>query len=58
MDRSKLSLGSWAFTFGPFSVTTETGRLTREGVEVKLRPRAFDSLRVLVRTSPSLAMWR
>jgi len=36
------------FTFGPFSVTTETGRLTREGVEVKLRPRAFDSLRVLV----------
>jgi DNA-binding winged helix-turn-helix (wHTH) protein/Flp pilus assembly protein TadD len=37
------------FSFGPFSLITETGRLTRDGVPVKLRPRAFDSLRVLVR---------
>jgi DNA-binding winged helix-turn-helix (wHTH) protein len=36
------------FTFGPFSLNTDAGRLTREGVEVKLRPRAFETLRVLV----------
>jgi len=36
------------FTFGPFLLTTDAGRLTRDGVEVRLRPRAFDTLRVLV----------
>jgi DNA-binding winged helix-turn-helix (wHTH) protein/Flp pilus assembly protein TadD len=36
-----------AFTFGPFSLDTGASRLTREGAEVRLRPRAFHTLRVL-----------
>jgi tetratricopeptide (TPR) repeat protein/DNA-binding winged helix-turn-helix (wHTH) protein len=36
------------FTFGPFSLSTAASRLTREGVEVRLRPRAFHALRVLL----------
>jgi DNA-binding winged helix-turn-helix (wHTH) protein len=36
------------FTFGPFSLNIEASRLTRDGVEVRLRPRAFHTLRVLL----------
>jgi DNA-binding winged helix-turn-helix (wHTH) protein/Flp pilus assembly protein TadD len=36
------------FVFGPFSLDTSAGRLTREGAEVRLRPRAFHTLRVLL----------
>ncbi len=36
------------FVFGPFSLSTATSTLTRDGVEVPLRPRAFHALRVLV----------
>jgi DNA-binding winged helix-turn-helix (wHTH) protein/tetratricopeptide (TPR) repeat protein len=36
-----------AFVFGPFSLSTDTSTLTRDGVEVPLRPRAFHALRVL-----------
>ena len=35
------------FVFGPFSLSTDTATLTRDGVEVPLRPRAFHTLRVL-----------
>jgi DNA-binding winged helix-turn-helix (wHTH) protein/tetratricopeptide (TPR) repeat protein len=34
-------------TFGPFSLDTGASRLTREGAEVRLRPRVFHTLRVL-----------
>jgi DNA-binding winged helix-turn-helix (wHTH) protein/tetratricopeptide (TPR) repeat protein len=37
-----------AFTFGPFSLDTAASRLMRDGVEVRLRPRAFHTLRVLL----------
>jgi DNA-binding winged helix-turn-helix (wHTH) protein/Flp pilus assembly protein TadD len=36
------------FTFGPYSLSTDTSRLTRDGAEVRLRPRAFHALRVLL----------
>lgn len=36
------------FTFGPYSLSTEASTLTRDGVEVRLRPRAFHALRVLL----------
>ena len=36
-----------ALTFGPFSLDTRASRLMREGSEVRLRPRAFHTLRVL-----------
>ena len=36
------------FTFGPFSLSLDPPRLTRDGVEVRLRPRAFSVLRVLL----------
>ena len=36
------------FTFGPYSLNTESSRLTRDGAEVRLRPRAFHALRVLL----------
>ena len=36
------------FSFGPFVLNTKTARLTRDGAEVRLRRRAFDTLRVLV----------
>jgi DNA-binding winged helix-turn-helix (wHTH) protein/tetratricopeptide (TPR) repeat protein len=36
------------FVFGPFSLNTDTFRLTRDGLEVPLRPRAFHVLRVLL----------
>ena len=35
-------------TFGPFCLDAATARLLREGAEVKLRPRAFHALRVLL----------
>jgi DNA-binding winged helix-turn-helix (wHTH) protein/Flp pilus assembly protein TadD len=34
-------------TFGPFSLDTGASRLLREGVEIRLRPRVFHTLRVL-----------
>jgi tetratricopeptide (TPR) repeat protein len=37
-----------AFIFGPFTLDTDASRLTRDGVEVRLRPRAFQALRVLL----------
>ena len=36
------------FTFGPFSLSTQARRLTRDGVDVRLRPRAFRTLQVLL----------
>jgi len=36
------------FSFGPFVLNTTTARLTRDGADVRLRPRAFETLRVLV----------
>jgi DNA-binding winged helix-turn-helix (wHTH) protein len=36
------------FTFGPFSLDTDASRLTRNGVELRVRPRAFHVLRVLL----------
>jgi DNA-binding winged helix-turn-helix (wHTH) protein len=36
------------YTFGPFVLNTKTTRLTRDDVDVHLRPRAFNTLRVLV----------
>src|SRR5687767_9756872 len=36
-----------ALTFGPFSLDTRASRLMREGTDVRLRPRAFHTLRVL-----------
>jgi len=36
------------FTFGPFSLDSSASRLTRDGVELRLRPRAFQTLRVLL----------
>ena len=35
-------------SFGPFVLNTRAARLTRDGADVRLRPRAFDTLRVLV----------
>jgi DNA-binding winged helix-turn-helix (wHTH) protein/tetratricopeptide (TPR) repeat protein len=35
------------FTFGPFSLSTGARRLTRDGADVRLRPQAFQALRVL-----------
>src|SRR5688500_15495008 len=35
-------------TFGPFTPNTDTSRLTRDGAVVRLRPRAFHALRVLL----------
>jgi tetratricopeptide (TPR) repeat protein len=37
------------FTFGPFSLDTGASRFTRDGVDVRLRPLAFNVLRVLLR---------
>jgi len=37
------------FTFGPFALSTSARRLTREGVEIRLRPQAFQALHVLAR---------
>jgi DNA-binding winged helix-turn-helix (wHTH) protein/Tfp pilus assembly protein PilF len=36
------------FTFGPFSLSTDDARFTRDGREVPLRPLAFHTLRVLL----------
>jgi tetratricopeptide (TPR) repeat protein len=36
------------YTFGPFLLNTETSRLTREGQTLRLRPRAFQLLQVLL----------
>jgi tetratricopeptide (TPR) repeat protein len=38
-------------SFGPFSLDPSSTRLTRDGVEVKLRPQAFQALRTLLRHS-------
>lgn len=35
-------------TFGPFTLEPRSSRLLREGVEIRLRPQAFQALRVLV----------
>src|SRR5215213_8502099 len=35
-------------TFGPFVLSTDASRLTRDGAEVRLRPQVFRALRVLV----------
>jgi DNA-binding winged helix-turn-helix (wHTH) protein len=42
------------FTFGPYSLTTDGSKLTRDGAEVPLRPRAFHALRVLLSHSGSV----
>src|ERR1700760_2267397 len=36
------------FTFGPFRLDIDVPQLTRDGVEVRLRRRAFHTLRVLL----------
>ena len=36
------------FTFGPYSLSTDASRVMRDGAEVRLRPRAFHALRVLL----------
>jgi tetratricopeptide (TPR) repeat protein len=36
------------FVFGPFTLNTDAARLTRDGAEIRLRPRAFHALRVLL----------
>jgi DNA-binding winged helix-turn-helix (wHTH) protein/tetratricopeptide (TPR) repeat protein len=36
------------YTFGPFCLSTAASRLTRDGVDVRLRPLAFRALRVLL----------
>jgi DNA-binding winged helix-turn-helix (wHTH) protein len=36
------------FVFGPFTLDLDALALTRDGVAVELRPKAFDTLRVLV----------
>jgi tetratricopeptide (TPR) repeat protein len=36
------------FTFGPYVLDTRASRLGREGTELRLRPRAFHTLRVLL----------
>ena len=36
------------FTFGPFTLSTDTSTLTRDGADMRLRPRAFQALRVLL----------
>ena len=38
-------------SFGPFLLDPSSTRLLRDGVEVKLRPQAFQALRTLVRHS-------
>ena len=38
-------------SFGPFALDSSSTRLTRDGVEVKLRPQAFQALRTLLRHS-------
>ena len=38
-------------SFGPFSLDPSSTRLTRDGVEVRLRPQAFQALRTLLRHS-------
>ncbi len=35
-------------SFGPFSLDAATGSLSRDGVDLRLRPQAFDALRVLL----------
>ena len=35
--------------FGPFTIDLANARITRDGVEVRLRPQAFAALRVLLR---------
>jgi DNA-binding winged helix-turn-helix (wHTH) protein len=42
------------FTFGPFTLSTHPPRLTRGGVEVRLRPRAFRTLQVLLQHQGAL----
>src|SRR5687767_5717826 len=42
------------FTFGPFLLNTETARLTREGQPLRLRPRAFQLLQVLLQHAGTL----
>jgi DNA-binding winged helix-turn-helix (wHTH) protein len=37
------------FVFGPFTIDLANSRITRDGVEVRLRPQAFAALRVLLR---------
>ena len=36
------------YSFGPFTVDTTSARLARDGTDVRLRPRAFQTLRVLL----------
>ena len=36
------------FIFGPYALSTDASTLTRDGAEVRLRPRAFHALRVLL----------
>jgi len=36
------------YVFGPFVLSTDPARLTRDGIDVRLRPRAFEALRVLL----------
>jgi DNA-binding winged helix-turn-helix (wHTH) protein len=38
-------------SFGPFLLDPSSTRLTRDGVDVKLRPQAFQALRTLLRHS-------
>jgi tetratricopeptide (TPR) repeat protein len=42
------------FTFGPFLLNTETSRLTRDGQPLRLRPRAFQLLQVLLEHAGTL----
>jgi tetratricopeptide (TPR) repeat protein len=42
------------FVFGPFVLDTDALRLTRDGAEVRLRPRAFQALRVLLQHQGSV----
>ena len=42
------------FVFGPFTLSTHPPRLTRDGVEVRLRPRAFQALQVLLQHQGAL----
>jgi DNA-binding winged helix-turn-helix (wHTH) protein/tetratricopeptide (TPR) repeat protein len=39
------------FVFGPFALDTAASRLTRDGVQLRLRPLAFHTLRVLLQHS-------
>jgi DNA-binding winged helix-turn-helix (wHTH) protein len=43
-----------SFTFGPFVLRSDAATLTRDGLAVRLRPRAFQALRVLLQHEGAL----